>query len=90
MTTVLHLIKNIKRYALTDHHAMKAYWGVEVWLHSFFDLGTRWGEWSASRPDRFTTKERAPGSHWIGSLSPFSAEVKKNVWSYIPFPHTLS
>jgi hypothetical protein len=27
---------------LTKHHAMKAYWGVEVYLHSFFDLGTRW------------------------------------------------
>jgi hypothetical protein len=27
---------------LTKHHAMKAYWGVEVQLHSFFDLGTRW------------------------------------------------
>jgi len=27
---------------LTKHHAMKAYWGVEVWLRSFFDLGTRW------------------------------------------------
>jgi hypothetical protein len=26
---------------LTGHHAMKAYWGVEVWLHAFFDLGTR-------------------------------------------------
>jgi len=23
-------------------HAMKAYWGVEVYLHSFFNLGTRW------------------------------------------------
>jgi hypothetical protein len=28
--------------ALTEHHAMKVYWGVEVQLHSFFDLGTRW------------------------------------------------
>jgi hypothetical protein len=28
--------------ALTEHHAMKAYWGVEIQLHSFFDLGTRW------------------------------------------------
>jgi hypothetical protein len=27
---------------LTRHHAMKAYWGVEVYLHSFFDPGTRW------------------------------------------------
>jgi len=23
------------------------------------------GEWSASRPCRFTSKERAPGIHWI-------------------------
>jgi hypothetical protein len=29
---------------------------------TFLDLGTRWGEWSASRPYRFT-----PGTHWIGS-----------------------
>jgi hypothetical protein len=21
---------------------MKAYWGLEVWFHSFFDLGTTW------------------------------------------------
>jgi hypothetical protein len=26
---------------LTEHHAMNAYLGVEVQLHSFFDLGTR-------------------------------------------------
>jgi len=24
------------------------------------------GEWSASRPVRFTPRERAPGTHWIG------------------------
>jgi hypothetical protein len=24
------------------------------------------GEWSASRPDRFTPRESAPGIHWIG------------------------
>jgi hypothetical protein len=24
------------------------------------------GEWSASRPARFTPRERAPGTHWIG------------------------
>jgi len=28
---------------LAEHHAMEACWGVEVWLHSFFDLGTGWG-----------------------------------------------
>jgi hypothetical protein len=26
------------------------------------------GEWSASRPSRFTPGERAPGTHWIGGL----------------------
>jgi hypothetical protein len=45
---------------------MKTHWGVEVWLHSFFDLGTRW-RWMVS----FTTRplyprERAPSTHWIG------------------------
>jgi hypothetical protein len=29
------------------------------------------GEWSASRPGRFTRSERAPGTHWVGK------EVKK-------------
>jgi len=24
------------------------------------------GEWSASRPGRFTPRERAPDTHWIG------------------------
>jgi hypothetical protein len=24
------------------------------------------GEWSASRPGRFTAEEIAPGTHWIG------------------------
>jgi hypothetical protein len=26
------------------------------------------GEWSASRPDRFTPRKRAPGTHWIGGF----------------------
>jgi len=26
------------------------------------------GEWSASRLGRFTLRERAPGTHWIGGL----------------------
>jgi hypothetical protein len=27
---------------LNEHHAMKAYWGMKVQLHRFFDLSTRW------------------------------------------------
>jgi hypothetical protein len=46
---------------------MKAYWGSgsiapTYPLTSVLDGG----RWSASRPDRFTPRERAPGTHWIG------------------------
>jgi hypothetical protein len=36
------------------------------------------GEWSASRPGRFTPRERAPGTHWIGKHRIWS-EVSKDV-----------
>jgi hypothetical protein len=45
---------------------MEAYWGVEVQLHSFFHLALGGGEWSASRPGRFTLRETTPGANWIG------------------------
>jgi hypothetical protein len=41
------------------------------------------GEWSASRPGCFTTKERAPGTHWIGgwvgSRAVLDAVVKRTI-----------
>jgi hypothetical protein len=52
--TVVNMISNYREYTLgqgtgkvpvlflTEYHAMKAYWGVEVQLHAFFNLGTRW------------------------------------------------
>jgi hypothetical protein len=41
-----------------------------------FDLGTpNGGEWSASRPCRFTPWERAPGTHWVeGWVCPRAGE----------------
>jgi hypothetical protein len=45
---------------------MKAYGGVYVQTHVFLTSALVRGEWSASRPDRFTPGERAPGTHWIG------------------------
>jgi hypothetical protein len=33
------------------------------------------GEWSASRPDRFTPGERSPGTHWIGVWVDHSASL---------------
>jgi hypothetical protein len=45
---------------------MKAYGGVDVQVHIFLTSVLVGGEWSASRPGRFTPGEIAPGTHWIG------------------------
>jgi hypothetical protein len=45
---------------------MKAYVGVDRYIHIFLTLALARGEWSASRPGRFTPEETAPGTHWIG------------------------
>jgi hypothetical protein len=42
---------------------MKTYGGVNVYRHIFL-VGS---EWSASRLGRFTPRERAHGTHWMGS-----------------------
>jgi hypothetical protein len=34
-------------------------------MHSL-TLALGGGEWSASSPSHFTSRERAPGTHWIG------------------------
>jgi hypothetical protein len=44
---------------------MKAYGGVDVQIHIFFPSALAGGEWSASRPYRFTPGEKATGTHWI-------------------------
>jgi hypothetical protein len=40
--------------------------GVEVQLHALLTLAPDGGEFSASRPSRFTLRERVLGIHWIG------------------------
>jgi hypothetical protein len=45
---------------------MKAYGGVDVYIQIFLTSALVGGEWSASRPGRFTSGEIAPGTHWIG------------------------
>jgi hypothetical protein len=45
---------------------MKTYGGVEVYINIFLTSALVGSEWLASRPGRFTPKERAPGTHWIG------------------------
>jgi hypothetical protein len=63
-----------KRYScrcaqLIKHYAMKVYGGVDVSIHIFLTSALVGGEWSASRPSRFTPTppgETAPSTHWIG------------------------
>jgi hypothetical protein len=45
---------------------MKAYGGVDVYIHIFLTSALAGGEWLASCPGRFTTWEAASGTHWIG------------------------
>jgi hypothetical protein len=47
---------------------MKAYGGVDVQIHIFLTLALVGGEWSASRPCRYTSGEWAPGT--IGLVGP--------------------
>jgi hypothetical protein len=45
---------------------MNSYGGVDVQIHIFLTSALIGGEWSASRPGRFTPRKRAPGINWIG------------------------
>jgi hypothetical protein len=47
---------------------MKAYGGVDIYIHLFLTSSLAGGEWSASHPGSFTPGERAPGTHWTGGL----------------------
>jgi hypothetical protein len=70
---------------LTEHHALKAYWGGGCIYssHALLTSGLDGGKWSASHPSRFTSKERVIGSYWIGDLvgprAGLDAEVKRKI-----------
>jgi hypothetical protein len=53
---------------------------VEVQIHIFLTSALVGGEWSASRPGRFTLGKRAPCTHWIGSLD----DVEKRKFLTLP------
>jgi hypothetical protein len=45
------------------------------------------GEWSASRPGRFTPRERAHGTHWIGGwVGPWAGLDDMEKWRFLPPP----
>jgi hypothetical protein len=48
------------------------------------------GEWSASRPGRFTPRERAPGNYWIGGWAGPRAVLDAVAKRKIPSPRRES
>jgi hypothetical protein len=48
------------------HHAMKACWEWRYSSTHSLTSALDIGEWSVSRPGRFTPRERSPDTHWIG------------------------
>jgi hypothetical protein len=42
-------------------------WGSGGIAPPFLPSALDGGEWSASRPGRFTSGERSPGTHWTGA-----------------------
>jgi hypothetical protein len=69
---------------------MKTYWGVEVEVHIFLTSALDGGQWSASRPGRFTLGERAPGTHWVGGWVGTRAVLDAVVKRKIPSPRRES
>jgi hypothetical protein len=46
-------------------YAIKAYWGLEVKLHSFLALELDESEWKASHPGHFTIRETFHGAFFF-------------------------
>jgi hypothetical protein len=66
---------------------------VEVQLHVFLTSTLDGGEWSASRPGRFTPGVRAPGTHLIGGCEDPRASldaVAKRKNPIIEFPGSIT
>jgi len=59
---------------------MKAYEEVEIQVHVFLTSALDRGEWSASRPCRFTPGERAPGYRWMGGWVAPRAGLQYEKW----------
>jgi hypothetical protein len=61
---------------------MQAYKGVDVQIHIFLTLTLAGGEWSASRPCRFTSGEGAPSTHclggWVGPEPVWTTRRREN------------
>jgi hypothetical protein len=76
--------------SLTEHHAMKIYWGSGGIAPRILDLALDGGEWLPSSPSRSTLRERAPGTPWIGGWVTLRAGLDAVVKRKIPSPQRES
>jgi hypothetical protein len=63
---------------------------VEVYLHSFFDLGTRWRRVVSLTPRPLYPQGKSPGTLWIGGRVGPRAVLDAVVERKIPSPHRES
>jgi len=57
-----YLVKHNKNLFTLPRH--EDVWGSGGIFHAFLTTVPDGGEWSASRPDRFTPREEDAGAHW--------------------------
>jgi hypothetical protein len=61
--------------------------GVDAQIHVFLASTVARGEWSASLPGRFTPREEALSTHWIGGrVGPTAGLDKLKKWKFLPQP----
>jgi hypothetical protein len=66
---------------------MNTYGEVDVYTYVSLTSALVGGEWSASRPCRFTPLEIFPGTHWIGGLlGPRAGLEGMEKWKFLPLP----
>jgi hypothetical protein len=66
-----------------NKHALKTYWGVELWLHVFSTLSLDGIEWYAKHTSRFTRRENFRGGHWTEGFT--ENDSNKFIWSVCNF-----
>jgi hypothetical protein len=74
-------------FFLTEHYAMKAYWGSGSIAPHILDLGTSWRHVVSFMPQPLYPRERTPGMHWIGGWVGPRAGTDVRVRRKIPSPY---
>jgi hypothetical protein len=66
---------------------MKMYGGLDRYTQVFLTSAPVGGEWSASRPGRFTPGEKVPGNHWVeGWVDPKAGQDDVKKWKFLAPP----